>query len=67
MSRIDLNLYAYDVLDEIQITVRVAQVDDYDLDSTTWEPLVRTRIQSTGEQDIREWARDALVAALEAL
>lgn len=65
--RQEIHLHAYDVMDQVQVSIRYACQDDMVEGPPVWETLVATRFQSTGETDGRSWVQDALVAALEAL
>lgn len=67
MSRIEARLTAYDVLDKVQVVVRLTGHTDRENPEEEWETVVSTRIQGEGETRGREWLQDALVAALEAL
>lgn len=67
MSRIEARLTAYDVLDQVQIVVRITGHEDRTDAQEEWETLVSTRIRGEGETRGREWLQDALIAALEAL
>lgn len=61
------SIHAYDVLDRVQITVRVWQ-QGADLGGTTGLLLqASTDIPGVGETEAREWIRDALVGLLEAI
>lgn len=67
MSRYEVRLLAYDVMDRIHIGVTLRDMEtplDHDAE---WTPLVSTSIQGCGETDRRAWVQDALVAALEQL
>ena len=66
MSSTHLSIYAYDVMDRVQFTVRIGRLPD-DADShVSWSTMVSDAIPSTGETDPHEWLRDVLVAILEA-
>lgn len=65
--RFAMNARADDVMDEVWVTVNAVEFDEFDLSESVWVPMVSTRIKGTGESDLREWVRDALVAALEVL
>ncbi len=67
MSRIEARVVIYDVMDQVQIGVRITGIQECAEAGEEWITLVATRIQGTGETDGREWLRDALVAAIEAL
>lgn len=60
-------VYAYDVLDEVQVIVRFQTTADANSHSAVWETVAHTAFRGTGEPDDREWMKDALVAALEKL
>lgn len=62
-----LRVTAYDVLDQVAIVVQLQETEEATGDGSRWATVVQTRIQSTGEADRTEWARDALIAAVEAL
>jgi len=66
VSDIHLNFAAYDCLGTVQL---VLNVSDIDLPAENVDRFLRVTnsIVGTGEDDLREWARDALVAMLEAL
>lgn len=66
MSSIHLSLHAYDVLDRVQITLRVAEVFDDPRESIIWNVVLSEAIDGHGETDRAQWVRDVLVAALEA-
>lgn len=58
---------AYDVMDSVFVTVKVQTYEPdgegYEKTESAWV----TTVPSTGEDDDREWLRDALVALLEVL
>ena len=58
---------AYDCLDQVHIVIRLQEAPDDTSVLPEWETVCVTRIQSTGEEERREWLRDALIAALERL
>lgn len=62
-----MKVSAYDVMDQVQVVVRVVCQEDWEEGVPEWETLVVTRIPGTGTADRREWVQDALIAALEAL
>ncbi len=62
-----VQVYAYDVMDRIQVSVRYQEIDPNDEASSEWITVAATTIQSTGEPDGRAWVQDALIAALEVL
>jgi len=62
-----LTVTSWDAFDRVWCGVRVREYDGND-DTTPTTVLDRTTsIPSTGEDDPEEWARDALVALIEAL
>lgn len=67
MSALFLKVDAYDVMDQVQVVLRVAEQEPGRLEPLEWETLVARRFQGTGETDRREWVQDALVAVLEGL
>jgi len=67
MSRFFVSLYAYDVMDQVSVTLGIREQGD-----TTAAPIetvltIATTVPGAGESDPRKWAMDALVAALESL
>ncbi len=67
MSRFEMRCIAYDVLDQVHVAISFREQNDALDHHATWDALVVTTIQGTGETDRREWVQDALIAALEAL
>lgn len=67
MSRFEMRLIAYDVLDQVHVAISFREQDDALDHFQTWDSLVVTTIQGTGETDRRAWVQDALIAALERL
>ena len=65
--RYELRMHAYDVMDEVWLALVV--VGQESTGSHTLGPLLTrtSTVRGTGEDDVSEWARDALVAALELL
>lgn len=65
--RYEMRVTAYDMLDQVHVVVAVYGPDMPG--SITTEQVVQssTTVQGTGESDPLQWARDALVAALEML
>lgn len=59
------NVYAYDVMDSVQITVSLRTVGDQEEDTLSVVLHTATTILGKGEDNPREWLRDALVGALE--
>ena len=65
--RYELRVTAYDCLDQIVISTVLSGSSD-NLSPTSGESLVlHSSIRGTGQLEPREWARDALLAALEDL
>lgn len=62
-----MRMNAYDVMDRVQIVVRVREQEDILDVAREWETVVALAFQGTGVSDRREWLQDALVAALEAI
>lgn len=66
MSQFQAHWTAYDMLDQVHLTVRLFRYDG--LESAGSLVLQEsTTIRGTGEDDPREWLRDALVALLESI
>lgn len=65
--RFEARLTAYDMLDQVAVALVILEAADTPQISTRVVLRSTTVVRSTGESDPREWARDALVAALEAL
>jgi hypothetical protein len=61
------SVYAYDVMDQVSITVAIRSQGDTPETPITTELTIATTVPGTGESDPRKWAMDALVAALETL
>lgn len=65
MSRRLCNITAWDVLDEVRVSLRMLEWDDYGiLQEPSWTATLQ--YPSTGEERAHEWVRDTLVALLEA-
>lgn len=62
-----MRMNAYDVLDRVQIVIRIREQEDILDVAREWETVVALAFQGTGETNRREWLQDALVAALEAI
>lgn len=62
--RYRLHLSAWDVMDRVHVSMSL--FDDQD-DSSARVIELSEELQGTGESDPWEWARDALVAALEGI
>ena len=67
MSRFELRVLAYDVMDQVHVGVVIRDMETAVDHSAEWIPLVSTSVQGIGETDRRAWVQDALVAALERL
>ena len=67
MSRFEMRVIAYDVMDQIHVAVSFREMEASLDHFQTWDSLVVTDIQGTGETDRRAWVQDALIAAIEAL
>lgn len=65
--RFEMTVRAFDMLDEVFVGITVRGTENV-LDAPT-ETVVslQTFVRGTGEPDAFQWARDALVAALEAM
>jgi hypothetical protein len=67
MSRMEARMNVYDVMDRIQVVVRLREQEDVLDVAREWETVLAFTFQGTGETDRREWLQDALIAALESL
>lgn len=67
MSRLEMKVTAYDVLDQVSVVVVCRRTDDFGIHEEAWVPMAVTHFQGEGQTDRREWVQDALIAALEAL
>ena len=67
MSRYFVILYAYDVMDQVSVTLAIREQGEHL--GTPIETVLHlaTTVPGVGESDPRKWAMDALVAALESL
>lgn len=65
--RYEVRLSGYDVLDQIWVTLTLHSQQDVAEGIGSALVHVSTTVLGTGEADPREWTRDVLVAALEAL
>lgn len=65
--RYELRVTAYDVMDFVHVQVALYGSQDEPGDPTGLLGTSTTTVQGTGESDQWQWARDALVAALEDL
>jgi len=65
--RYEARVTAYDVMDQVAIALVVVGQESTGLHTSV--PLLTrsTTVQGTGEPDVEEWVRDALVALLETL
>lgn len=65
--RYEAKVQAFDVLDQIWITIRLWSTEGVDPAVSTPVLELQVSVAGQGESDCREWLRDALVAGLEAL
>lgn len=65
--RYELIVRAFDVMDQIHVSVVAAGQEDLVAEGSSWTTLAVGTLQGTGEDDIRKWARDVLHWATEAL
>lgn len=65
--RYELRVTAYDVMDEVWVSTVLHQTPDIPSGPTELVWALSSTTAGTGVTDPREWARDALVAALEVL
>jgi len=65
--RYEARLTAYDVMDQVCVSVVVLETQDYPEFSTQVVLRSVTTVQGEGESDPSEWAKAALIAALETL
>lgn len=65
--RYELRLTAYDMLDQVAVATVILEAGDIPQVSTKVVRRSVTTVRGTGELDPSQWARDALVAALEDL
>jgi len=65
--RYEARVTAYDVMDRVMVAVVVLEAGDIPQVSQQAVLTSTTTVQGSGESDPREWARDALIAALESL
>jgi hypothetical protein len=63
----DISLNAYDVLDEVHVVMRVFTANGFPGAAPAEVFTCATTFSGKGEEDAREWARDALTAMLEEL
>jgi hypothetical protein len=63
----DISLHAYDVLDEVHVVLRIYTADGYPGAASATVHTCATTFSGKGEEDPRDWARDALTAMLEEL
>lgn len=67
MSWQTATVHAYDVMDSVMITAVVRSTEGVGLERSPVELRATTTISGVGEDDPREWLRDALIGLLEAL
>lgn len=65
--RYEARVTAYDMLDQVTVALVVLEASDIPQVSTKVVLRSTTTVRGTGEEDPRQWAIDALVAALESL
>jgi len=65
--RYEARVTAYDVMDEVWVTVTVQASSGFPDQGTHQVLATRTSLAGTGETDVHEWLRDVLVGALEML
>lgn len=65
--RYELRLTAYDVMDTVHVQVAIYSTDEHTMGPSELAGTSTTTVLGTGESDQWQWARDALVAALESL
>lgn len=65
--RYRLVLNAWDIMDRVQVRVQMWEDNDTPEPSTARVVELSRTVQGVGESDPWQWARDALVAALEEL
>lgn len=65
--RYELRVTAFDVMDKVHVASVILEAEGLPQVSTRAVLTRVTVVQGTGESDPSEWARDALVAALESL
>jgi hypothetical protein len=61
-----MTVTAYDVMGDVHLVLRVTEQDGKGAPLTCPCEILDT-VRGSGEPDVREWARDALVALLEDL
>lgn len=65
--RYELRVTAYDMLDQVAVATVILEAGDSPQISTQVVHRSMTTVRGTGESDPSQWARDALVAAIESL
>lgn len=65
--RYEARVHAYDVMDQVVISVRLWDQEDLVGHHATTTLSAVTTIAGEGQDDPTEWLRDALIGALEAL
>jgi len=63
--RYELCIRAYDVMDEVWITIQMKETNSLTTPIAEMVWSVSDQISGTGESDPLQWARDVLVALLE--
>lgn len=65
--RYELRIAAYDVLDQVNYTIRIGQSQQPEGSPWGWETIRAGHFPGLGEGDPEQWTRDCLVALLETL
>lgn len=65
--RYELIVRAYDVMDQVVVSVSFLEQEEALAVDPHWVPLVQEQFSGRGESDPRKWARDALMWCAEAL
>lgn len=65
--RYEVRVIAYDVFDHVSYAVTLNGAQEAAVPGKSWITLASGIVRGRGEDDPREWARDALTAVLEAL
>lgn len=65
--RYEMRLTAFDMLDKVNVALVILEASDIPQISTRVVARSVTTVQGEGESDPSEWARSALISALEAL
>lgn len=65
--RYELRLSAYDMLEQVNYTLRIGAGAELDGDPWRWETIRAGHFPGEGEAERDAWVRDVLVAVLESL